>query len=122
MASKGKLIMDVSSCGLLIKSIHKTHWEVYKVKQVDRCLSDTSLLAKYAKGRHPVITADRNMWRGNPTEGGATAIILHEEVSREQMDNLEVIIVQFFSKHTSKTVRGKQWEISLDGSVRSKAL
>jgi hypothetical protein len=122
MASKGKLIMDASSYAPLIKSIHKMHWEVDKVKQADRHLTDTNFLAKYAKGRHPVITTDRTMWKENPAEGGATAFIVHEQVSPEQMDDLKIIITGFLAKYTSKTVRGKQWEVSLDGSVTSKGL
>ncbi len=122
MASKGKLIMDASSYDPLIKSIHKMNWEVDRVKQADRHLTDTNLLTKYAKGRHPVITTDRTMWKENPAEGGATAFIVHEEVSREQMDDLKITITGFLAKHSSRTVRGKQWELSLDGTVTSRDL
>jgi hypothetical protein len=73
MASKGKLIMDASSYAPLIKSIHKMHWKVEKVKRADRHMTDTNFLAKYAGGRHPVITTDRTMWKENPAKGGATA-------------------------------------------------
>lgn len=114
--------MDASSYAPLVKSIHKLNWEVDQVKPNDRGLTDTKILVKYAKGRHPVITTDKTMWKENPAEGGATAFIVHGEVSRDQMENLKVTITDFLAQHTSKTVRGKQWELGLDGSVTSKDL
>jgi hypothetical protein len=113
MGSKGKLVMDESSYeGELGGVVRNSKFETIHLPPGDKGLSDKDMLKKHAQGRWPVVTRDKTMYKENPTDGGATGFVVVPNLAPEQLEDYKVVLGGFLSKHTSKTLSGKQWEVS----------
>lgn len=121
---RGKIVMDEGSYeGHMRKVIQKVGYEVIHIPPQDLGQTDEAVLRKRAKGTWPVFTKDKTMYKSNPKDGGATGfVVIENNVSPEEMDGYKVIVGGFLEKHTSKTLAGKQWEVAMDGSVKTKKL
>ena len=83
---KGKIVVDVKYQPHLGAVVHDSSYEAIRVSQEDFGLDDRLLLEKYGKGRYPIITGDKAMYKENPTGKGATAFIaIPDVVERHQL-------------------------------------
>jgi hypothetical protein len=108
-------VVDVKYQPHLGSVVHDSSYEAIRVSKEDFSLDDRLLLEKYGKGRYPIITGDKSMYKENPTGKGATAFIAVPDVAPEQLPDLQASLKGLLEQHTSRTLAGKCYELSIDG-------